>query len=266
MTSVAPAPQTPHELRALARAELWRAPTCGQCPGYAQANLVVMPQPEAAFFRDFAATNSKPLPVLEELPPGSFEPNIAPGGDIRTDCPGYRIFRHGVPEPASTLCDIWREDMVGFLIGCSFSFEWAMLAAGLPVRHIELGLNVPMYRTNRAMRQIGPFSGRIVVTMRPIPKDKVDLAIAASIRLTKAHGAPIHIGDPAPLGIADLNQPDYGDPVPVRSGEVPVFWACGVSGLEALIAAQLPLAATHAPGHMFVTDLREDALIEKSTT
>jgi uncharacterized protein YcsI (UPF0317 family) len=228
--------------------------------------MVVLPAAEAKYFREFAALNAKPLPVLEELAPGAFEPSIAPGGDVRTDCPEYRIARNGVFEPASNLLGIWREDMVCFLIGCSFSFEWAMLAAGLSVRHIELGLNVPMFRTNRAMTPVGPFSGNMVATMRPIPEDKVELAHAASARLVKAHGAPIGVGDPQALGILDLSQPEYGDAVPIRSGEVPVFWACGVSGLEALASAKLPLAATHAPGHMFVTDLREDEILENPST
>jgi len=255
-------PHTPAELRALVRARVWRKPTPGLCPGRVQANLLVLPQDAARLFRQFAAANPKPLPVLEELAPGVFEPKLAPGADIRNDCPGYVIFRHGAPAPAESLRDIWDSSMVGFLIGCSFSFEWAMAALGLPVRHIELGCNVPMFRTNRAMTPVGPFSGNMVATMRPIPADKLELAYAASARLPKAHGAPIHAGDPAALGILDLERPDYGDPVPVRPDEIPVFWACGVSGLEALAAAKLPLAATHAPGHMFVTDLSEEALTE----
>jgi uncharacterized protein YcsI (UPF0317 family) len=251
----------PGAFRLLCRSGDWAGPTAGLCPGFVQANLVVLPGSHAESFRRFAAANPTPLPVLEELPPGRFEPACSPGGDIRTDCPGYTVFRRGVPEPARDLLSVWDDSMTGFLLGCSFSFERAMLAMGLPVRHVELGLNVPMFRTNRPLAPVAPFGGMTVATMRPIPAERVEEARAASARMPKAHGAPIHAGDPAVLGVADLGRPDYGDPAPVRPGETPVFWACGVSGLEALKSAKLPLAATHAPGHMFVTDIAEDSIV-----
>jgi uncharacterized protein YcsI (UPF0317 family) len=226
-----------------------------------QANLVVVPVEYADSFREFCARNPRPCPLLDVTETGSAEPrHVAPGADLRTDIPRYRVYQDGsLAAEVDTLADVWEPSHVGFLLGCSFSFERALAGAGIPLRHIELGRNVAMYRTNQACEPAGPFHGPLVVSMRPIP----DHLVAEAIRVTRgfphAHGAPVHVGHPAALGIADLERPDYGDPLPIRSGESPVFWACGVTPQAAAEAARLPLMITHAPGHMFITDLREDS-------
>jgi uncharacterized protein YcsI (UPF0317 family) len=245
------------EARALIRRGRWRRPTAGLAAGRVQANLVILPELFANDFRDFCARNPRPCPLLEVTDTGSPEPRrVARGADLRTDLPLYRVYRDGVltAEP-DNLESIWQADFVAFLLGCSFSFEAALAEAGIPLRHLELGCNVAMYRTNRQCESAGPFRGPLVVSMRPIPGE----LIAETVRITsdypQAHGAPIHIGDPAALGIADLGQPDYGDPLPVRPAESAVFWACGVTPQAVAEAARLPIMITHAPGHMFITDL-----------
>jgi uncharacterized protein YcsI (UPF0317 family) len=238
------------------RREEWNGPTAGVAVAHAQANLVCLPREHAADFLLYCVRNPRPCPVLEVLDPGRFEPECAPGADLRTDLPRYRIFREGemVAEPRDLRTE-WREDLVSFLIGCSFSFEAPLLAAGLEVRHLTLGSNVPMFRTNRATRAAGPFRGPLVVSMRPFAPRDVVRVVEITGRLARVHGAPVHVGDPAALGIEDLSVPDYGDAVPVGPGEVPLFWACGVTPQAALVGARLPLAITHSPGHMFITDL-----------
>jgi uncharacterized protein YcsI (UPF0317 family) len=251
------------EARARIRAGLWRRPTAGVADGWVQANLVVVPSAYSADFREFCARNAEPCPLLDETLRGSPEPSIVPGADLRTDVPRYRVYREGVlGEEVDDLMAIWRPDFVGFVLGCSFTFEAALARAGVPLRHIELGCNVAMYRTNRACQSVGPFSGPMVVSMRPIPEDLVETAVQVTGRYPRAHGAPIHVGDPGALGIRDLTNPDYGDPLPVKPDETPVFWACGVTPQAAAEAAQLPIMVTHAPGHMFVTDLRDEQLVE----
>lgn len=245
-------------LRLAARAKGFSSPTAGHCPGRTQANMVFLPASHAADFRAFAAENAQALPILEELAPGRTEARLAPGSDVRFDCPGYVICEHGRTREAADLSEIWREDFVSFLVGCSFTFEQALLAAGLPVRHIETGVNVPMYRTNKMMTPVGPFGGPMVVSMRPVPAWRVSEAVLVTAAFPQVHGAPVAVGAPEALGIADLSRPDFGDPVDIRPGEVPVFWACGVSGLSALMTARLPVCATHAPGKMFVTDASEN--------
>jgi uncharacterized protein YcsI (UPF0317 family) len=199
----------------------------------------------------------RPGPVLEVTEPGSAEPaDLAPGADLRTDLPRYRVWRDGelTGEPADVR-DLWREDLVAFLIGCSFTFERALLAEGLPVRHAEEGVNVPMYRTVRECRAAGRFSGPLVVSMRPMTPEQAIRATQITSRYPTVHGAPVHVGDPAALGISELGSPDYGDPVPLRDGEIPVFWACGVTPQAVAVASRPELMITHAPGHMFVTDV-----------
>lgn len=242
------------QARARFRAGL-RVPTTNWAPGFAQANLVVLPASAARDFELFARRNPRPCPVLDITEPGSHATRLAPGADLRTDLPAYRVWIYGncVAEPAG-VTGWWRDDLVTFLTGCSFTFERALLAAGVPVRHIEQGSNVPMYITNRECEPAGPFAGPLVVSMRPIPADLVASATAITADYPQAHGAPVHHGDPADLGIADLDSPDFGDPVRTQPGDVPVFWACGVTPQVALAAARLPFAITHAPGHMFVTD------------
>jgi uncharacterized protein YcsI (UPF0317 family) len=250
---------TARSARAAARAGEHRGPTAGLAPGHTQANLVVLPEADAFDFLRFCVRNPKPCPVLEVTEPGSPEPaETAPGADLRTDLPRYRVYRHGelAGEPTD-VADLWREDLVAFLIGCSFTFERAMLAEGLPVRHVEQGVNVPMYRTAVACRPAGRFAGPLVVSMRPMTPPQAVRATQITSRFPSVHGAPVHVGDAAPLGIADLDAPDYGDPVEVRDGEVPVFWACGVTPQAVAVASRPELMITHAPGHMFVTDLEE---------
>jgi uncharacterized protein YcsI (UPF0317 family) len=230
--------------------------TSGVAPGYAQANLIAVPRAEAYDVLLFAQRNPKPCPVLDVTDPGSWTTALA-DGDLRTDLPKYRIWEHGelVAEPTSVE-RWWRPDLVAFLIGCSFTFEHALAGAGVPLRHVEQGTTVPMYRTSRACRPAGPLSGPLVVTMRPVPADLVATAVRVTAAVPAVHGAPVHIGAPEALGV-DVDEPDWGDPVEVRPGEVPVFWACGVTPQAALSA--LPFAITHAPGHMLITDVPESA-------
>jgi uncharacterized protein YcsI (UPF0317 family) len=235
----------------------WTGPTAGLAPGYTQANLVMLPEADAFDFLRFCVRNPKPCPVLEVTDPGSPEPAAtAPGADLRTDVPRYRVYRDGEPgdEPADVR-DEWRDDLVAFLIGCSFTFERALLAEGLPVRHIEQGVNVPMYRTRRDCHPAGRFAGPLVVSMRPMTPEQAIRATQITSRYPTVHGAPVHVGHPEELGIADLAKPDYGEPVEIRHGEIPVFWACGVTPQAVAAAIRPELMITHAPGHMFVTDV-----------
>jgi uncharacterized protein YcsI (UPF0317 family) len=198
-----------------------------------------------------------PCPVLDVLEPGAVSGPLL-DGDVRTDLPAYRVYVDGelVDEPTE-VTRWWREDLVSFLVGCSFTFEDALLEGGVPVRHVEQGCNVPMYVTDRRCRSAGAMAGPLVVSMRPVPADQVDDAVRISGRYPAVHGAPVHVGDPAALGIADLRRPDFGDPVQVRDGEVPVFWGCGVTPQAAIMECRPSLAITHAPGHMLVTDARD---------
>jgi uncharacterized protein YcsI (UPF0317 family) len=252
------------EARLRIRAGGWRRPTGGVAEGWVQANLVIVPQAVAASFAEFCARNPRPCPLLEMTEPGSPEPRrVAPGADLRTDLGRYRVYRDGrLAAELDSLTAVWQPDFVAFLLGCSFTFEAALARAGVPLRHIELGCNVAMYRTNRACEAVGPFAGPLVVSMRPIPEALVPEAVRVTARFPRAHGAPVHVGDPAALGIADLDHPDYGDPLPLRPGETPVFWACGVTPQAAAESARLPLMITHAPGYMFLADLREAELTE----
>jgi uncharacterized protein YcsI (UPF0317 family) len=188
---------------------------------------------------------------------GESEPRVtAPGADLRTDLPLYRVFRYGVRQPDVTdLRGIWRDDLVAFLLGCSFTFEAALQQHGIPVRHLEHGKNASMYTTDIPCRPAPPFEGPLVVSMRPIPDPLVSEAAAITRRFPLAHGAPVHVGDPHAIGITDLARPDFGDPVPIQADETPVFWACGVTPQAAAVNAKVDLLITHAPGHMFVTDL-----------
>lgn len=252
----------PKEVRERIRRGEWARPTAGCAPGYVQANLVILPRDLAYDFLLFTHRNPKPCPLLEVTDAGSPEPTrVAPGADLRTDLPKYRVYRHGVlAEQVTDLLPLWRDDLVAFLLGCSFTFEAALLKAEVPVRHLEEGRNVPMYITNLPCAPAGLFAGPLVVSMRPIPPEKVARAAAVTARFPAVHGAPIHVGAPEALGIRDLGRPDFGDPVTVRPGEVPVFWACGVTPQAVAMAVKPPLMITHAPGYMFVTDLRDEAL------
>lgn len=248
----------PSLLRAEIRAGRFTGLTAGVAAGYMQANLAVLPERYAGDFRTFCERNPRPCPLLEITEPGSPEPvALAPGADLRTDLPRYRVYRNGALEAETTDArSFWREDLVAFLLGCSFTFEGALLREGIPIRHIEAGRNVPMYRTNMRCRSAGAFQGPMVVSMRPIPARLVDRAAEVSARFPESHGAPIHVGDPRAIGIDRLLQPDWGDPPEIESGDVAVFWACGVTPQAAALASKVELMITHAPGHMFVTDRR----------
>ena len=253
-TTAAPS-ASPTESRLAYRGGL-SVPSSGWAPGHTQANLVVLPREWAFDMLLFGQRNPQPVPLLDVTDPGSTRTVLAPDADLRTDLPRYRVWRDGelAGEPTD-VTDLWREDLVSFLVGCSFSFETALLDAGVPVRNIEQGRNVSMYRTSRECRPAGRLSGPLVVSMRPVPASLVVTAVQVTGRMPQVHGAPVHVGDPASLGIADLAAPDFGDPVELQPGDVPVFWACGVTPQAALMASRPPFAITHAPGHMFVTDV-----------
>lgn len=247
---------SPREARQLFRDGLV-TPTAGWSRGWTQANLMVLPRELALDFLVFAQRNPKPCPVLDVLEAGEVSGPLL-DGDVRTDLPAYRVYVDGeLAEETTDVSAWWREDLVSFLVGCSFTFESALVEGGVPVRHVEQGVNVPMYVTSRRCRPAGEISGPLVVSMRPVPAEQVADAVRITSRYPAVHGAPVHVGDPAALGIADLARPDFGDPVDVRPGEVPVFWACGVTPQAAVMESRPPLAIAHAPGHMLVTDARD---------
>ncbi|PWE48185.1 putative hydro-lyase [Thioclava sp. NG1] len=247
---------SPAALRAEIRAGRFTAPTAGQGGEALQANLVMLRGTDAAEFLRYCQANPRPCPLLAVGEPG--DPSLPSLGDIdlRHDVPRYRVWRDGelVGEP-SDIADLWTEDMVSFALGCSFSFEDALIRAGLPVRHITADRNVPMYRTSLPTRPAGQFSGPLVVSMRAMPAADAIEAISICQRFPLAHGAPVHLGDPSQIGIADIDAPDYGDPPVIEPGDIPVFWACGVTPQAAIVTAKPGLAITHAPGHMLVTDI-----------
>jgi len=248
------------QLRAAVRAGRWNGPTAGLASGFVQANVVILPAEAAAEFAEFCRLNARFCPLLEQTAAGdAMLRQIAPGGDLRSDVPRYRVFRHGTAEAIepTDISKLWRDDLVGFLLGCSFTFEHALERAGLPVRNLQEGRNVPMYRTALPCRPAGRFAGELVVSMRPYPPALVDEVVAVTSRFPTMHGGPVHVGDPAALGIHDLARPDFGEAVTIHQGEVPVFWACGVTPQVALLGARLELAITHSPGCMFVTDSRD---------
>ena len=248
----------PTEVRKLIREEKITGPTSGMCPGYAQANLVVLPKEYAYDFLLFTQRNPKSCPILEVSQAGDrLLRKIAPGADIATEIPRYRIYENGVMTGEYTNVEsFWREDLVSFLIGCSFSFESELLEAGIEVRHISMGCNVPMYITNIECEPAGIFSGKMVVSMRPIPYGQLVKAVTVTEQMPKVHGTPIHIGDPSVIGIRDVNRPDFGDAVPIKPGEVPVFWCCGVTPQSVVMNVKPSFCITHAPGHMLITDVK----------
>jgi uncharacterized protein YcsI (UPF0317 family) len=252
----------PKEIRADIRAGRLTAVTAGLAPGFVQANLAVLPKEQAYDFLLFCQRNPKPCPLIEVCDAGCVEPKaVAPGADLRTDISGYRIYQNGsLTAEVRDVRPYWRDDLVAFLIGCSFTFEWALLDAGIRLWHVEQGKGVAMYRTSIACRSAGAFQGPMVVSMRPIAARDVAKAVTASARFPGAHGAPVHVGDPATIGIADLDRPDYGDRQQFSPGDVPVFWACGVTPQAVALASRPPFMITHSPGHMFLTDLPNAAL------
>ena len=251
---------TPYELRELASHGKFDSPTAGYCEGYVQANLVALPQEYAHDFEAFCRKNSKPCPLLEVVGPGTaFTSCLAKGADLRTTLPRYRVWRDGnVQEELQDVSALYREDLVFFLLGCSFSFESALMQAGISLRHVEEQRNVSMYNTNIPLEPVGVFTGNMVVSMRPISYNRVVDACLITAHYPRVHGAPVHVGYPHLIGISDLQSPDYGDSVSIHADEIPVFWACGVTPQNVLVQAKLPFAITHAPGHMFVGDLKND--------
>lgn len=249
------------DARAAIRSGAYRRHTAGLAAGCLQANLVILPAGNALDFMRFCQRNPKPCPLVGVTDTG--DPLIRTLGadiDLRHDLPSYNIYRDGrLDGQSGEISDLWTEDMVGFALGCSFTFEKALAAAGIPMWHIENDTTVPMFRTNIPLVPAGPFGGTMVVSMRALPKDRAGDAAEISGRFPLAHGAPVFVGDPAEIGITDISRPDWGDPAPLEDGQVAGFWACGVTPQAAVLTARLPLVITHTPGHMLITDVPEDA-------
>jgi len=252
----------PRAVRRAVRSGAHRGHTAGLAPGYVQGNLCILPRDWAQDFLAFCQRNPKPCPLLAMSEPGEARlPALGADLDIRTDVPGYRVFRDGEPDgEVPDIGALWREDLVAFVLGCSFSFEEALLEAGLPLRHIAEGKNVPMYRTSVDTAPAGAFRGKLVVSMRPFTPANAIRAIEVTSRYPRVHGAPVHIGMPEKIGIEDLSRPWIGDPTEVLEGELPLFWACGVTPQSVVREARPPLCITHQPGHMIVTDLKNASL------
>lgn len=246
------------EARARIRSGAWNGPTSGMAPEHVQGNVVILPRELAADFLRFCHLNPKPCPLIGVSQAGDPRlPALGEAIDIRTDVPRYRVFENGrcVDEPTD-IARHWREDLVAFVLGCSLSFEQALLAGGLRVKHIENGTAVPMFRTSVATQPAGPFRGPLVVSMRPYKPADAIRAIQITSRFPTMHGAPVHLGMPEAIGIRDLARPDFGDPVDVAADELPLFWACGVTPQAVVEAAKVPFCITHYPGAMLITDLR----------
>lgn len=248
----------PSEVRRLIRKGDITTPTSGMCSGYAQANLAILPKDLAYDFLLFTQRNPKPCPILEVSDVGSrYLKYIAKDCDIATDFPKYRVYEKGILTGEYTSVEeFWRDDLVSFLIGCSFTFESELIDAGIEMRHNTMGCNVPMYITNIETVPAGIFHGPTTVSMRPIPYEQVVRAVTVSGAMPRVHGAPLYIGDPEAIGIKDINKPDFGDPVEIKPGEVPVFWACGVTPQSVLMNVKPDFVITHAPGHMLITDVK----------
>jgi len=234
------------------------ASTAGVANGFVQGNLAILPEKYASAFHRFCQLNPKPCPIIGMSDVG--DPHIPALGadlDIRTDIPRYRVWRDGeVVEEPTDIIKHWRDDLVAFVLGCSFSFEEALMDEGLKMRHIEQKVRVPMYRTNIACSASGPFAGPMVVSMRPFKPAEAIRAVQITSRYPAVHGAPVHLGHPHLIGIKDIGKPDYGDSVTIEADEIPVFWACGVTPQSVINAAKVPFAITHSPGLMLVTDLK----------
>ena len=254
------------QFRLQCRSSAFGEQTSGCAPGFVQANLVVVPHEHAFNFLRFCLANPRACPLLDVTAPGDPTPRtVACGADLRTDLPKYRVWHDGaVVDERRDVSDLWSSSMVGFLLGCSFSWEQVLHEAGLTPRQVLEKCNVPMYRTSLPNATVEPFGGNLVVSMRPFLPSQLQAVFSITERYPGAHGAPIHWGDPSEIGVCIEGEPDWGDRVSVREGEIPVFWACGVTPQEALREARLPFAITHAPGHMFVTDLTDDEIIVPS--
>ena len=262
MTLIESLPTNPADVRRLIREGSLVQPTAGMAPGRVQANLAILPRDMAFDFLLFCQRNPKPCPLLEVVEAGEVEPaEYAPGADLRTDVPLYRVYEHGeMTAEVEDVSEFWRDDLVSFLLGCSFSFETAMIRAGIPLKHIDQDKNVSMYITDIPAASAGAFSGPMVVSMRAVKREQVVRAVQVTSRFPATHGAPVHVGDPEAIGIKDLDKPDFGEQTDFDDGEVPVFWACGVTPQAAAMASRPPFMITHAPGHMFITDKKDEDL------
>lgn len=251
------AAMTPQAFRLQVRQRALTGPTAGYCGEFAQANLAILPRRFADDFLRFCFLNPKSCPLLAVGEPGEWDvPALGADLDLRRDVAAYYVYRDG--EKTAEVADLlalWRDDLVAFAIGCSFSFEEMLKREAIPLRHIDSGVNVPMYRTHIPNKPSGPFGGTLVVSMRPMKAADAIRAIQLTSRFPQVHGAPVHIGDPALIGIPDLSRPDYGDAVETYRDELPVFWACGVTPQSAIESARLPFAIAHKPGHMLMTDI-----------
>ena len=246
--------KNPREFRKLVRTGEYSDQTMGICPGFVQANLVILPQKYAVDFAAFCVRNPKPCPLLDISPAGKYDTYLAEDADLRTDLPKYHIYENGKLDKVFTeVKSIWRNDFVCFLLGCSHTFEPLLLSAGIPLRYQEQNVQLSLYNTNIQMFPVGPFKGTAIVSMRPIPKEKVALATIISARYPRVHGSPLHIGDPSLIGV-DLNKPYVGDKVGFLPGDIPVFWGCGVTPTHIALSVKIPYMITHAPGYMFITD------------
>jgi uncharacterized protein YcsI (UPF0317 family) len=251
--------KNPKELRLNIRKGDYQEQTVGLCPGFVQTNLVILPSKYAIDFAAFCVRNPKPCPLLDISSPGKYDTYLAEGADIRTDLPKYHIYRNGKLESVcNEVKSIWSDDYVCFLLGCSHTFESFLLSANIPLRYQEQNIHLSLYNTNIELFPVGPFKGTVIVSMRPIPKEKVAQATVISARYPRVHGGPLHIGNPSLIGV-ELDDLYVGDRVNFLPGDIPVFWACGVTPQNIALEVKIPYMITHAPGHMFVTDfLAED--------
>ncbi|WP_160350843.1 putative hydro-lyase [Bordetella sp. 15P40C-2] len=253
---------TPGGVRDQARRGLFNGNTSGMAPGFGQGNLAILPKSWAEDFYRFCQANPTPCPLIGMTQPGDpAVPMLGEDIDLRTDLPRYRVWRDGVlVEELDDISALWQDEFVGFVLGCSLSFEYALERAGLRVRHVDEGKIVPMYHTSIQTTPVGPFQGPMVVSMRPYTPEEAKIAYQVCERLPGAHGAPVHIGDPAAIGIRDIDNPEEGEPTEIKPGEVPVFWACGVTPQAAALHAKPPILITHSPGHMLVSDIPVEQL------
>ena len=254
--------ESPKEFWEATRNDKYLKSTSGVAPGYVQTNLAVLPKEYAFDFLLFCQRNPKPCPLLEVMEPGQPEPKIlAKGADIRTDIPFYRVYKNGeLVEETKNITEHWSDDLVSFLLGCSFTFETAMLNANIPLRHLEQDTTVPMFITNIETTPAGIFSGPMVVSMRPIHKDNLVRAVQVTSRFPATHGAPIHIGNPSEIGIKNINHPDFGEKSEIKKDEIPVFWACGVTPQAVALNSKPSTMITHSPGYMFITNERDESI------
>lgn len=253
------------KLRNLIRSGEFDTPTSGVAGNKVQANMVILPKEYAFEFLLFAMRNKKSVPIIEVLENGTYESKYAQGSDVRSDVPKYNIYKNGeLTDTVTTISEYWRDDFVTFLIGCSFTFEQAILDEGIPIKHINQDKNVAMYRTNIPNKESGTFKGEMVVSMRPFARDKVERVAEITGQYKNMHGSPVHYGDPSEIGIKDIKNPDYGEFVNIEEGEVPVFWGCGVTPQNVALQAKPSIMITHSPGHMFVTDISNQEYLEKN--